>query len=97
MRYYVWFSQIWSELIDSVSYSLYSKKTSSAKVVFDPGPGVCVCVCVGVCRMDEDCTPKELLFSDLLRRRPFNGVKKRWRDEVAGNLRTIGVGDGWFQ
>jgi len=24
-------------------------------------------------------------------------IKKRWRDEVAGDLHTIGVRDGWFQ
>jgi len=47
--------------------------------------------------MDDSHTPKQLLFGELLRRRPFHGVKKRWNDEVAGDLHAIGVGDGWFQ
>ena len=47
-------------------------------------------------RMDEGRTPKQLLFGELLRRRQFHGVKKRWRDEVAGDLRAIGIEDGWF-
>ena len=37
------------------------------------------------------------MFDELLQRRTFHGVKKRWRDELTGDLHTIGVGDGWFQ
>jgi len=48
-------------------------------------------------RMDEGRTPKQLLFGEVFRRRPFHGVKKRWRDEVAGDLHAIGIGDWWFQ
>ena len=46
-------------------------------------------------RMDDECTPKQLLFDELLRRQPFHGVK-RWCDEVEGDVCAIGVGDGWF-
>jgi len=45
--------------------------------------------------MDDECTPKQLLFDELLRRQPFHGVK-RWCDEVEGDVCAIGVGDGWF-
>ena len=45
--------------------------------------------------MDQGCTPKQLLFGELLRMRPFYVVKKRWHGEVAGDLRAIGIGDGW--
>jgi len=48
-------------------------------------------------RMDESRTPKQLLFGELLKTRPFHGTKKRWRDEIVGDLRAIGVGDEWFQ
>ena len=48
-------------------------------------------------RMDESRTPKQLLFGELLRRQPFRGTKKRWRDEIVGDLRAVGVGDGWYQ
>ena len=40
-------------------------------------PSVCVCVCACVCvvrslgRMDDQCGPKQLLFGELVKRRPF--------------------------
>ena len=33
----------------------------------------------------------------VLNPRPFHGVKKKWHNEVAGDLHVIGVGDEWFQ
>jgi len=45
--------------------------------------------------MGDGRTPKQILFGELLRRRPLHGVNKRWHDEVAGDLHAIGV--GWFQ
>ena len=47
--------------------------------------------------MDKGCTPKQLLFNELLRKQPFQGVEKRWRDELVRDLCAICVGDGWFQ
>ena len=32
-----------------------------------------------------------------MQRRPFHGPKKRWHNEVVGDLRAIGVVEGWFQ
>ena len=46
-------------------------------------------------QMDDGCTPKQLLFGELLRRQPFHGVKKRWCDEVTGDLHAISVGGGF--
>jgi len=47
--------------------------------------------------MDESCTPKQLLFGELLKKQSFHGTKKRWSDEIVGDLYTIGVGDEWLQ
>ena len=46
-------------------------------------------------RMSSDRLPKQLLFGELLKRRPFYGAKKRWRDEVMSDLRAISVED-WY-
>jgi len=43
--------------------------------------------------MNDDHNPKQRLFCDLLQRRPFHGVDKRWCDKVAGDLCAIDVGD----
>jgi len=45
--------------------------------------------------MNEGHTPKQLLFGELLQRQPFYSPKKRWHDEVVGNLCATGVKDGW--
>jgi len=47
-------------------------------------------------RMDEGHAPEQLLFGELLRRRPFHGPNKRWRDEVVGDLHKIGMEDRWY-
>ena len=41
-------------------------------------------------RMDEQCAPKQLLFGELVKRRPFHGPKKKWRDEVMNDLCALG-------
>ena len=46
-------------------------------------------------RIDNDHIPKKLLFGELVKKYPFHGPKKRWCDEVMGDLRAIGVEDGW--
>ena len=43
-------------------------------------------------RMDDDRLPKKLLFGELLKKRPFHGVKKRWRDVVMSDLHDTGIG-----
>ena len=53
--------------------------------------------CSHLGHMDEGRTPKQILFGELIQSQPFHGPKKRWRDEVTGDLRAIGVGDEWFQ
>ena len=37
-----------------------------------------------------------LMFGELLRRRPFQGVKKRWHDEVEGDFMPLVLGMGDF-
>jgi len=46
--------------------------------------------------LNDGCTPKQLLFGELLRRRPFHGVKKKWRDEVEGDFMPLVLGIGDF-
>ena len=48
-------------------------------------------------RLDEGRIPKQLLFGELMQSLPFYGPKKRWCDEVAGDLHAMGVGDEWSQ
>ena len=47
--------------------------------------------------MDKGRTPKQLLFGQLMQSRPFHGPKKRWHDEVVGDLHAMSVGDEWFR
>jgi len=42
-----------------------------------------------------DRLPKQLFFGELLKKRPFHGAKKRWRDEVMSDLWAISVED-WY-
>ena len=53
---------------------------------------VCVCVyaCVCVCACASVC-----VFGELMKKRPFHGTKKRWRDEVMRDLKAIGIED-WY-
>jgi len=44
--------------------------------------------------MGDDRLPKQLLFRDFLKR-PFQGSKKRWRDELMSYLKAISVED-WY-
>ena len=41
--------------------------------------------------------PKQLLFGELQKKRACHGTKKRWRDQVAGDLQAIGLKYGWYQ
>ena len=44
-------------------------------------------------RMDSMWLPKQFLFGELMKKRPFHGTKKRWRDEVMRDLKAIGMED----
>jgi len=45
--------------------------------------------------MSVDRLLKQLLFRELLKKRPFHSAKKRWRDEVMSDLWAISVED-WY-
>jgi len=45
--------------------------------------------------MDSERLPKQVLFGELLKKRPSHGAKKRWRDEVMNDLRGISV-ENWY-
>ena len=45
--------------------------------------------------MGSECLPKQLLFGELLKKRPFHDAKKRLRDEVVNDLQAIGV-ENWY-
>ena len=42
-------------------------------------------------RMNSERLPKQLLFGELLKKKPFHGAKKRWMDEVMRDLKAISV------
>ena len=48
-------------------------------------------------RMNERQLPKKLLFGELRKTRPSHGTKRRWRDLVGLDLKSIGVKDNWYQ
>ena len=47
-----------------------------------------------IARMDNHRLPKQLLFGELIRTRPRHGTKKRWRDQVAADVRQI---TDWYE
>lgn len=48
-------------------------------------------------RMDEERMPKQLLFGELEKKRPFSGPRKRWRDMISSDLRTLNIQDNWYE
>ena len=46
--------------------------------------------------MSDDRLPKQLLFGELQKTRPFHGTKKRWRDGVLSDLNTISIEGNWY-
>ena len=44
--------------------------------------------------MEETRLPKLVLFSELKKKRPFHGTKRRWRDVIKVDVQAIGVGEG---
>ena len=47
-------------------------------------------------RMDTERIPKQLLFGELWKKRPCHGPRKRWRDLAAADVKSIGIGDDWY-
>ena len=45
--------------------------------------------------MESDRLPKQLLFGELVKRRPSHVVKRRWHDVAAADLKAISVED-WY-
>ena len=51
-----------------------------------------------VARMNDDCTPKRLLFGWLPNRRPAHGTKLRWRDRARKDLKNFNIEESsWYQ
>ena len=48
-------------------------------------------------RMEEVRLPKQLLFGELVKKRPSHGTKKRWRDIVFADLKAMGISDIWYE
>jgi len=47
-------------------------------------------------RMSDDRLPKQLLFGELQKARPFHGTKKQWRDGVLSDFKAISIEDNWY-
>ena len=47
-------------------------------------------------RMADDRVPKQLLFGELRKKRPFHGTKKRWRGGVLSDLKAITIDNCWY-
>ena len=48
-------------------------------------------------RMSEERLPKMMLFGELRKKRPCHGTKKRWRDQMSGDLQAICMKEDWYQ
>ena len=47
-------------------------------------------------RMSDDRLPKQLLFGELQKTRPFHRTKKRWCHGVLSDLKAISIEDNWY-
>ena len=47
--------------------------------------------------MDDHRLPKQLLFGELQRKRPRHGTKRRWRDLMAADVQSTGLGEEWYE
>ncbi len=47
-------------------------------------------------RMSEERLPKMMLFREMKKNRPCHGTKKRWRDQMLGDLQAISMKDEWY-
>ena len=48
-------------------------------------------------RMEDERLPKRMLFGELRKRRACQGPKKRWRDQMSGDLQAVGLKENWYQ
>ena len=48
-------------------------------------------------RMDEERLPKKLMFGESRKTRTGHGTKRRWRDIVSQDLKSIGAEDTWYK
>ena len=48
-------------------------------------------------RKDNESLPKKMLFGELRKKRPCHGTKKRWRDQISGDLQAIGLKEDWYK
>lgn len=47
--------------------------------------------------MGDEKLPKKMLFVEQRKKRPCHGAKKRWRDQISGDLQVIGLKEGWYK
>ena len=47
-------------------------------------------------RMEDHRMPKQLLFGEVTKKRPAHGAKRRWRDVVAADVKSVGVSETWY-
>ena len=50
-----------------------------------------------VARMEPFRLPKQLLFGELVKKRPSHGTKRRWRDVAVSDMKAVDVGNDWFE
>ena len=44
-------------------------------------------------RMESNRLPKQLLFGELVKKRPSHGTKRKWRDVAAANIKTMAISE----
>ena len=49
-------------------------------------------------RMESHRMPKQLLFGELLKKRPSHGTKRRWRDMAAADIKCVDINEvEWYE
>ena len=48
-------------------------------------------------RMGDERMPIRMLFGELRKKRACHGTKKRWRDQVSGDLQMLGLKENWHE
>ena len=47
-------------------------------------------------RMESHRMPKQLLFVELQKKRPSHGIKRRWGDVAAADIKSVNAGAEWY-
>ena len=55
-----------------------------------------LCWLVHRARMESHRMPKQLLFGELQKKRPSHGIKRRWRDVAAADIKSVNAGVEWY-